>query len=343
MIFHVSELFRKYRAWCPYSNAQPLRTTPPVLATPPVTLNPAPPGGGVGGSGRIDRGIRLATGSIRLLIRNRQLLWFSLLAGLVMIFSLVSSLYLQFLSGTTLFPGTGLVTGPASAAIAQGSLPWIALTFSIGLVGTFLTYYLLAALITCVSLINSGRAATIRDGLSQARHYRWPLFSWAAIGACIGTVSSFFMTPATTTGDAIGNLGILFLIMAITGCFYILTLFVVPIIVLANRELIAAITESVSLFRKVWGEIIVCFIIYILIVFAVQITSLIPMIAIGFSSGSMSAVGAVVVAYLLVMLLLLFIGSTILGITITGLYLYGKTGTLPAMFEGKSVVQTHPV
>jgi len=256
-----------------------------------------------------------------------------------MIFSLVTNLYLQFLSGTTLFPGTNLVPGPTSAVIAQGSLPWIALTFSIGLVGTFLTYYLLAALIVCVSRINSGQAATISNGLAQARHYRWPLFSWAAVGACIGTVSSFFMIPATTTGGALGNLGILFLIMAIAGCFYILTLFVVPVIVLANGELIAAITESVSLFRKVWGEILVCFIIYFLIAFAVQITSLIPMIAIGFSSGSTSAAGAVVVVYMLVMLLLLFIGSTILGITITGLYLYGKTGTLPAIFEGKPVVQ----
>jgi len=147
------------------------------------------------------------------------------------------------------------------------------------------------------------------------------------------------MLPATTTGGALGNLGILFLVMAIAACFYILTLFVVPIIVLANEDLIAAVTKSVSLFRKVWGEILVCFIIYFLIAFAVQMTSLIPMIAIGFSSGSTSAAGVVVVAYMLVMLLLLFIGSTILGITITGLYFYGKTGTLPAMFEGNPVVQ----
>jgi len=69
--------------------------------------------------------------------------------------------------------------------------------------------------------------------------------------------------------------------------------------------------------------------------FAVLLTSLVPMIAIAFPSGSASAAVAVVVAYMLVMLLLIFIGSTILGITITGLYFYGKTGTLPAMFDGK--------
>jgi len=334
MTFHLSELFRKYRAWCPNSDAQLLRTAPPVLATPPVTLNPAQPDGGSGRSGRIDRGIRLTTGSIRLLFRNPQLLWFSLLAGLVMIFSIVSGLYLQFLSGMTLFPGTNLVAGPASAAIAQGSLSWIALTFIIGLVSTFLTYYLLAALMACVSLINSGRTATIGNGLAQARHYQWPLFSWAIIWTCIGVVFSFFMNPSTM-GSVPGNFGIIYGSMAFMACLYALTLFVVPLLVLAREDLVTAVTGSLSLFRKVWAEILVCFIIYFLIVFAILLTSLIPMIAIGFSSGSASAAVAVVVAYMLVMLVLLFIGSTIVGITITGLYFYGKTGTIPAIFEGK--------
>lgn len=336
MTFHLSELFRKYRAWCPNSDARPLRTAPPVLATPPVTFNPAQPGGGAGGSGRIDRGIRLTTGSIRLLFRNRQLLCFSLLTGLVMIFSLVSNLYLQFISGTALFPGTGLATGPASVAISWGSPPWIALTFIIGLVSTFVTYYLLAALIACVSLIHSGRAATVRDGLAHAGHYRWPLFSWAMIWACIGVVFSFFMNPSTM-GSVLVNVGIIYGSMAFMACLYVLTLFVVPLLVLDNEDLVTAVTGSLSLFRKVWAEILICFAIYFLIVFVVVLTSLVPMIAIGFSgsAASVSAAVAVVVAYMLVMLILLFIGSTIVGITITGLYLYGKTGILPAMFEGK--------
>ncbi|MDD1689775.1 MAG: DUF6159 family protein [Methanoregula sp.] len=340
MTFHLSELFRKYRAWCPNSDARPLRTAPPVLATPPVTLNPVQPGGGAGGSGRIDRGIKLTTGSIRLLIRNRQLLWFSLLTGLVMIFSLVSNLYLQFISGTALFPGTGLATGPASTAISWGSPPWIALTFIIGLVSTFITYYLLAALIACVSRIHSGQTATVHDGLAHAGQYRWPLFSWAMIWACIGVVFSFFMNPSTM-GSVLVNFGMIYGSMAFMACLYVLTLFVVPLLVLANEDLVTAVTGSLSLFRKVWAEILVCFIIYVLIVFVVMLTSLVPMIAIGFSSGSASAALAVVVAYMLVMLVMLFIGSTIVGITITGLYLYGKTGILPAMFEGKTTDIEH--
>ncbi len=337
MTARVSEIIRGWLGWCP--NAQPLRTTPPVIATPPVTIHPAQPGGGAGSPGRIDRGIKLATGSIRILFRNRGLLWFSLLAGLVMIFSLVSSLYLQFLSGTPLFPGTNLVTGPASVLIARGSLPWIVLTFTIGLISAFLSYYLLAALIACVSLIISGRAATIRDGLAHAGSCLRPLLSWAVIGALIGTVFSLIMNPATTTPGSTGNVAMIFISIPFVAVFYVLTLYVVPLLVLGNESLINAVTGSLSLFRKTWREMLVCFIIFFLIAFAVLLTSLVPMIAIGFSAAT---AGSIVVIYMLVMIVLLFIGSTVLGIAITGLYTYGKTGTLSAMFERKRVGGEYP-
>ena len=328
---HLAQTIRKYLAWCPNSDVRLSRTAPPALATPPVNTRPD---GRAGKPGRINGGIRLATGSIRFLMRNLQLLWFSLLAGLVMIFSLVSGLYLQFLSGMPLFTGTTLAAGPAAVIIEQGSLLWIALTFITSLISTFLTYYLLAALIACVSLLHSGRTAAVRDGLAQAGHYRGPLFRWAAAWALIGTLFSSFMTPSAMTSVP-QNLGLIYSIMAVMACLYVLTLFVVPLLVLADKDLVTAITGSLSLLRTVWAEVIVCFVIYIFMAFAVLLTSLVPMIAIAFPSGSASAAVAVVVAYMLVMLLLIFIGSTILGITITGLYFYGKTGTLPAMFDGK--------
>ena len=69
-------------------------TTPPVIAALQAAIL-SDPEGGAGGSGLIDHGITLATGSIRTLIRNRQLLWFSFLTGLVLMFGLVSSLALH--------------------------------------------------------------------------------------------------------------------------------------------------------------------------------------------------------------------------------------------------------
>jgi len=326
------DYIRKKLGWCPY--AKTMNTSPPVISTPPVTFHPEPPGPGAGGSGRIGRGVTLALGSFRILYRNRQLLWFSLLTGIVMLLSIASNLYLQYLSGAALFPGTNLIPGPASVVIAAGSLPWIAVIFISGLVYAFLTYYLLAALITCVSIILSGRVATMRDGFANARKYITPLLTWAVIGAFIGTLSSSVSNPSTTSNGLPGNFGIIILSLVIIAVFYLLTMFVIPLIVLGNESLVHTISHSISLFRRLWGEIIACFLILLLIAFAVMFISLIPMIAIGFSTGT---AGAIAVAYMLVMIVLLFVGSTIYGIAITGLYSFGKNGTLSAMFEGKQV------
>ncbi|GAB6286941.1 MAG: hypothetical protein STSR0009_31440 [Methanoregula sp.] len=249
-----------------------------------------------------------------------------------MLVSIALSLYLQYLSGAVRFPGTNLMPGPASVVIAPGSLPWIPMIFVSELVYAFLTYYLLAALITCVSIILSGRVATMRDGLENARKHIKSIFVWSVIGALIGTLSSPVSNSSTTLNGLVGNLGIIIIGIVIIAVFYLLTMFVIPLIVLGNESLVHTISHSISLFRRLWGEIIACFIILFLIAFAVMFISLIPMIAIGFSTGT---AGAIAVAYMLVMIVLLFVGSTILGIAITGLYSFGKTGTLSSMFEGK--------
>ncbi len=326
---HLAQTIRKYLGWCPNADMLTMRPRQPVIATLPVTLLPAQPEGGAGGSGRIDRGMKLALGSIWILFRNRRLFWFSLLTGIVTVFNLVTSLYLQFISGTLPLSGTNLLTGPAHVLIAKGSLPLIALTFTTGLIYSFIASYLLAALMTCVSLLLSGQAMTIREGLTHAGRYLRPLGIWALIGALVGTFLSIVMNSFS------GNFVILFIPMGVSFVFFCITLFVIPAIVLGNDNLIPAIWGSVLLFRKTWGEIVVCLGIFFLIMFALLLTSLIPMIFIGFSSGSSALAGAVVVLYMLVMLILIFIGSTVLGIAIVGLYTYGRTGTLSAMFEGK--------
>jgi len=336
----LTQAIRKYLAWCPNADARCFRTTSRGTAAPPATVDPAQPDGGAGGAGGIGRGLILTTGSIRLLFRNRQLFWFSLLTGLVMIASLVASLYLQFISGTALFPGTDLQTASGSVLVRHGSVPWVSLTFGTGLFSTFFSYYLLAALIVSVSGISSGHTVTVANGLVQAGHYRGPLLSWAAVWALSGTLVSFFVTPSSLTGVP-GNLGMIYGIMAVMTCINILTLFVIPLLVLAGADLVTAVTGSVSLLRKVWAEVLVCFILYVLILVIVVATSLIPLVAVGFSSGSASAAGAVVGATMLVLLLLIFIGSTVMGIAITGLYFYGRTGTMPPIFEGNPTRTDH--
>ena len=336
MFMRLSEIVRRHLGWCP--NARSFETAPAARVNTPVSINLPSPDGGEGRPGRIDRGFRLAAGSIKILIRNLRLLWFSFLTGLVMIFSLATNLYIQVASGTNPFVGTGLVTNSPEILIAKGSLLWFALTYVTTFISAFLNYFLLAGLIICVSFILSGKTISLREGLSRAWDHRVYLAGWSAVGALIGTASAIIMYSVT------GSIPVMVLAMAAIFLFFALTMFVLPAIVIDNRGLVHAISDSLSLFRKMWGEIIVCFGIFFLILFVLYVIFLIPIIFIGFSSESTASAGFAVILTMLVMIVLMFIGSTILGIATLGLYTTGRNGSLPQAFgDVKEGVPVYPV
>jgi hypothetical protein len=61
------------------------------------------------------------------------------------------------------------------------------------------------------------------------------------------------------TNGSTGNLGITFIAMVFLAVFYVLTLFVVPLIVLGNGSLVNSVMESASLFRKMWSSFLPIF------------------------------------------------------------------------------------
>lgn len=334
MMVRVSEVIRGWLGWCP--NAAVMRMSPGVVRAPPVILNSSVPDGGTGGPGRISRGASLAVGSLRILFRNLRLLIFSFLTGLVMIFSLATNLYLQAVSGTNPFPGMNLVTIPPEVLIAKGSLEWVALTFAIGFISSFLTYILLAGLLSCVSSIISEKACTFREGLARAGGCMRSLAAWAVVGSLLGTAGSCIMTA-----DSAG-IPVVILSMGAIYLFFILTIFVVPAIVVDGVGIVPAIRQSLVVFRKIWGEIIVCFGILLLVAFVIYLLVLIPAIYLGFSSAGTASVGLTVILTMLVMMVLMFIGSTVSGIASLGLYACWKDGGVPPAFAGTAAERESP-
>jgi len=74
MMTWLSEYTHEWMGWCP--NAPAIRTSPAVLVVPPEHIHPAQPGGNgpAGNPGRIRDGISIATGSLKAMFRDRQLL-----------------------------------------------------------------------------------------------------------------------------------------------------------------------------------------------------------------------------------------------------------------------------
>ena len=127
------------------------------------------PDGGAGGSGSISRGIGSALSGMRTLNRNRQLLWFTLLAGLV-------------LAGTTIAQGA---LGYVTWTMQPSETEWVVLTFTIELATLFCLVFLLTGLVLSIPSKKEGHVSFF-EGLTGAKKYIKAIIVWSVVLALAG-------------------------------------------------------------------------------------------------------------------------------------------------------------
>jgi hypothetical protein len=342
-------VLHEWMGWCP--NAPGMRTVPTMPAIPPGTENPGEPGGRAGIPGRIGRGIGIAMRSTKILMQNRQLLWFSLLIGVVMAFVFIAQYGLRLL---TVYPYDAI------------DFPrWIVLTFVVELITVLFLTMLLAGLILSLSEGESGRPASFREGLVRTRKYLHLLTDWSVILALLETgitillfISgysyfslfpvlrqfpfSFILLPENYSIGPMGGTYALssaitwtLTISGINAFVFIATLFVVPLVVLEKKTLPGAVTGSVSLMKKVLGEAMICFFLLILVISATAAASLLFPIVYGIVAPGrllMYYPGVAWIAAAILFMLALYclacVVSTIAGIAVTDLYRFGTSGRI---------------
>lgn len=348
----ISEIIHEHLGWCP--NTPALRTSPAVLVVPPETINPSQPDGADGGSGRIFRGINLTLGSTKTLVRNKQLLWFSLMTGIVMTFLFITQYGLHLME-VYLYPAIDFPR-------------WLILTFAAELTTVFCVMVLLAGLVLSLSA-KEGDPVSFRKGLNRTKKYLRPLADWSVVLALVGTLLliavrileilpinmllhsafaqfpfGFILLPEYFSIGPIGGtfaieygLTYTLILSAINVLLFVLTLFVVPLLVLENKRLPEAVAESVSLIKKVWVEMIICVLILGLILCMVSMMSFLFRVVYGYVAPDMLLFWypgdlwiAAAMLFMLALCSLAFVISTIAGITVMNLYRYGKTGRIPA-------------
>jgi hypothetical protein len=274
------------------------------------------PDGGGGGSGTIRRGIGAALSGMRTLNRNRQLFWFTLLAGLV-------------LAGNTIGQAAFYYIG----SNLHMQLDWIVWQFFIELATLFCLVFLLAGLFLSIPSKKEGPASFF-EGLFGAKKYLKVIFLWSLILALAGMllviifsyVPAWFPTreilflyhngfgrfdsflfstlshfpfnlsrlPPTdifTEIPGYGGRSVLLwfypgfrealIFSAINLLLLILTPFVVPLIVLGQKSLREAVAGSFTLMKKTWVEVAACAIFLGVVVYGVFLTYLLVQAAHG--------------------------------------------------------------
>ena len=324
------------------------------------------PDGGAGGPKTIRRGIGAALSGTKTLVRNRQLFWFTLLAGLVL----------------------------AGNAIGQGALRYISRImqpdiivsyvqdFLLGFATLFCLVFLLAGLFMSIPSKKDG-SASFFEGLAGAKKYRKAIFLWSLVLALAAMLleriyvylaiiwfphelgflytfgDGFFVSTITqfpfnwtldwdmlTEIPGYGRRSLLLWIYpfgfletlhfsAITLLLFVLTPFVVPLVVLEQKTLREAVVGSFAMMKKIWAGIAACALFLGVIVSGVFLTYLLVQAASGIVSPYDTVTFhphgtwiAVALLYDLALLSIAFVVATVGGIAALDLYTDAKTGQI---------------
>jgi hypothetical protein len=318
------------------------RKAPAVMVVLPETPHESRSDSGAGGSGTIGRGIEMTQSSVKMLIRNRQLLWFSFFTGLVLAGLFIAQYIIHLLS-----------VYPYDAIDLQR---WIVLTFATEFATVFCLSFLLAGLVLSLSQKESS-LLSFREGLARAKEHLKPLVGWSLVLALAGTqvffISSgllpvepafrpvfdqfpfnfillpeiYHIGPAGGTFATEYGLAYTLILSAVNALLFVLTLFVVPLLVLEKKGLKEAFLRSAALMKNVWGEAAVCVLVLGIAVYAASLTSLIFPIVYGILAPEMllfwypgDAWIAAALIYLAALCCLAFVVATVGGIALLGLY-----------------------
>jgi len=282
---------------------------------PPEPVFEGEPDGGGGGSGSIRRGIGSALSGMRTLNRNRQLLWFTLLAGLV-------------LAGTTIAQGAlGYITWAMQPYI--GETEWMVLNVIIEFATVFCLVFLLTGLILSISSKKEG-SVSFFEGLAGAKKYIRAIVVWSFVLALAGMLlfSLYSYSPGwfprnhpflTILGPLYGWVTVLMefpfnpaftpailfdpyregvqlslaswiypsgiqqalTFSVINLLLFVLTPFVIPFVTLEKKTIREAVAGSFALMKKNWAETAACAVFLGIVAIGVFLTYLLVQAASG--------------------------------------------------------------
>lgn len=338
-------------------------TTAVLIGQPGVAHASSPDGSGSPGtSQRIRRGISIATGSLKAMAHDRQLLWFTLLSGFVMFFLIAAEGFMVTRSGETALP---FLIG-----IPLGDTFWVL---------DLRDFLLEFACLFCFTLILAGlvlhrngkrvMTVTIRDGFAWLATYAGSLAVLSLALAVIATAVFLIISETQFIGRIVSGicmavfhlpyayylpnelssaLFFAFELMFINSILLVIALYVVPGIVLEKKGLVPALAGAVTCLKRTWRELVGCIIVLSIIFLGITAIALLigqsPLLLnrdydffISLSRGHMLMM-VVCYGFILTCWTLLAVGATAAGVAISDLCTGIQNGEMPGSSEGNSSV-----
>jgi hypothetical protein len=300
----------------PYMN--PTQTTPVDAAvSTPIQQTPAPIK-----LGKFAASYKLVQESWNILKKDTGIAWFPVLSAIASIVAMIILSIAFFVIGLDGSISTLTYTAGDTQYIRQ----WGYVTlFIYYLVMFFITNYFLAGLYTVVHGRFNGQDLSLRDGLANAQANFEKIFAWSLISATVGLVLQFISDRSALAGKIIASV--------FGAVWSILTYFSLPSLVIGKKTIKESFKESASLIRKTWGEAIIInfgmglffmLIFFGVVAFCIGLVVLVPHVVMFIS---------VAILFIVFMVALAIISSTLQAIFKLALYEYASTGKVPEGFS----------
>ncbi|MEN6343329.1 MAG: DUF6159 family protein [Methanospirillum sp.] len=260
---------------------------------------------------RISRSIDLVKTSWRVLMEDKKLLAFPVLSGIVMLIVIA----------TFILP---LILTDSALSLSNGSPAGIVLLFLFYLASYFVVIFFNVGLVSAVYAKMQGGSMTVGEGLAAAGTHVRSILAWAVVAATVGLVLRLIEDRAGLGGQIAAGL--------VGGVWSLVTMFVVPVMVFEERGVVDAMKGSLSLVKRTWGESIVGNLSIGLVFFVIGAVGFVLVLA-TLLLGNMLVVFAAVALYIVLVAVLAILASAMQGIFVVALYLYAKTGEVPAVFD----------
>ena len=244
----------------------------------------------------------------------------------LLVFPFISSICCMLLMASFAVPicATGVWRPPTHDAETQRQVLYYGTLFVFYVLLNFIVVFFNAAHVACAATRMGGGEPTISDGHRAAASRLPVIMGWALVSATVGLILRFIEDRSSRAGQIIaGILGLAWTVM---------TFLVVPILVIENKNPIAALQESTALLKRTWGEQLVSnfsfhglFILLLLPAFG--------LIAFGIMMGNSVVLIACGILASVYFILLLLVNSALHAIFQTGLYLYARDGVVPQGFR----------
>lgn len=264
---------------------------------------------------RLDNSFALMRASWGLLKKDKEILLIPVISGISMMVMLASFIWPFFM-----FRDPDLM----QRVMNEDGNTMMVMSFLFYFLNYLIIIFFNSAIVACATIRMDGRDPTVLDGLNVACSRIFKIILWALVSASVGVILRMIQGKSNFIGRALAGL----LGMAWSVSSYL----VIPILVNENKGPFDALSGSVSLLKKTWGEGLIGTFSFGL-VFTLMSLPVVFIVGVGAYSGNSPLTLALMIIAAFYLIALSVVQAALSGIFQAALYQFAHSGKVPSGFQ----------